>query len=612
MSSRPFGLHVGITGKVAAVFVLFGATLLAAVTWFAYLRGSEALRDAAAAGLVSVALEKERAIRTWVESAAHEMRALANDPHLPADVAGVLGRGRPARDAHARLVEDLRVRILAGSGFTALFVIEPGEGRVIAATDPDEEGKFKEDRAYFLRGRTSPYVQGPYYSLQRRGPAMVVSAPVRSPDGALVAVVAGWLQLDGLGEIVKHRSGLHRSDDAFLVNADNLAVTRPRFLEDAQVLARGFRTTALNRCLAGESGTVMAEDYRGIPALLAFRWMPERGLCLIVKLDQAEALGPVVALRRTLLAFGGGALVVASVLAVGLGRAMARPVRGLTAGAARIGRGDLDVRLPDASGDELGLLAREFNAMAGALAEREERLGQAAEALRQSNRELEAFSYSVSHDLRAPLRALDGFSRILLERHAGHIPEEARRYLGMIRDNAKQMGRLVDDLLHFSRLGRQPLETRPVEPGEIVRRALDDLRAEREGRKVDITVGDLPGCQADPALLRQVFVNLLSNALKFTRGRAAAEIEIGCREAGGTRAYFVRDNGAGFDMRYADKLFGVFQRLHRAEDFEGTGVGLAIVQRIVQRHGGRVWAEALVDRGATFYFTLEREASDDR
>ncbi len=224
--------------------------------------------------------------------------------------------------------------------------------------------------------------------------------------------------------------------------------------------------------------------------------------------------------------------------------------------------------------------------------------------LEAANKELEAFSYSVSHDLRAPLRAIDGFSRILLQEHAPSLPPDVQRYLGIVSRNAQHMDQLITDLLAFSRLARQPLNKETVDPPSLVRAALEDLRAEQEGRRVEILIGDLPPCQADPTLLRQVFANLLSNALKFTRKRDVARIEIGCQRIAGENVYYVRDNGVGFDMRYADKLFGVFQRLHLAEEYEGTGVGLAIVQRIIQRHGGRVWAQAEVDKGATFYFVL--------
>jgi len=224
-----------------------------------------------------------------------------------------------------------------------------------------------------------------------------------------------------------------------------------------------------------------------------------------------------------------------------------------------------------------------------------------------SNKELEAFAYSVSHDLRAPLRAIDGFSRILLEDHASQLSEEAARYLNIVRKNAVQMGELIDDLLAFSQLGRQQVAKQSVDVRALVRGVLDDLAREQDGRRIQIRIGDLPACEADPVLLKQVFANLLGNALKYTRQRDPAAIEIGVVPQAGKPEpiiYFVRDNGAGFDMRYADKLFRVFHRLHRAEEYEGTGVGLAIVHRIISRHGGRVWADAAVDQGATFFFTL--------
>jgi PAS domain S-box-containing protein len=234
----------------------------------------------------------------------------------------------------------------------------------------------------------------------------------------------------------------------------------------------------------------------------------------------------------------------------------------------------------------------------------ERRVSERTVELEVANQELEAFTYSVSHDLRAPLRALEGFSRIVLEDYSDRLDPEAQRYLNMIRDNTQRMARLIQDLLQLSRLSRQPLERRPVEPAGLVREALEVLAPELEGRPVEFVVGDLPHVEADRGLLKQVFVNLLSNAIKYTRKRTPAHIEIGARDDAGVTVYFVRDDGVGFDMRYATKLFGVFQRMHRAEEYEGTGVGLAIAKRIVNRHGGRIWAESAPDKGSTFSFTL--------
>jgi PAS domain S-box-containing protein len=245
----------------------------------------------------------------------------------------------------------------------------------------------------------------------------------------------------------------------------------------------------------------------------------------------------------------------------------------------------------------------------------EETLEQSNAQLEASNKELEAFSYSVSHDLRAPLRAIDGFSRILLDDYAANMPGDAQHFLKNVRANAQQMGRLVDGLLNFSRLSRVPIATQLVDPVPMVRKVLDDLFESCDGRQIEFAVGDLPSCRAEPMLLKLIWTNLISNAIKYTRGKDPASIEIGALGGQSLTAYetyFVKDNGVGFDMRYIDKMFGVFQRLHRAEDYEGTGVGLAIVQRIINRHGGRVWAEGCPNRGATFFFTLEGATDHER
>jgi PAS domain S-box-containing protein len=221
-----------------------------------------------------------------------------------------------------------------------------------------------------------------------------------------------------------------------------------------------------------------------------------------------------------------------------------------------------------------------------------------------ANQELEAFTYSVSHDLRAPLRHVDGFSKILLDDFADRLPAGARPLLDRVREGSQRMGRMIDELLQLSRTARREPEKRVTGLRSLVDEVIADSSAETAGRELDWRIGDLPFLDCDPALVRQIFANLLSNALKFTRPRKPALIEVGCLEQAGEKVLFVRDNGVGFSMKYADKLFGAFQRLHRQEDFEGTGVGLATVQRIVHKHGGRIWAESSLDQGATFYFTL--------
>lgn len=229
--------------------------------------------------------------------------------------------------------------------------------------------------------------------------------------------------------------------------------------------------------------------------------------------------------------------------------------------------------------------------------------------LEAANRELESFSYSVSHDLQAPLRAIDGYARMLLHDLRGNPDAEIRRKLDVLRENSQKMSRLIDDLLAFSRLGRKSVSLSTVNMREMVRQVWDEISSQNSGRKMDLQIGDLPQTRGDHALLKQVVSNLLSNAVKFTRYREPAIIQISGKADGREIVYCIRDNGAGFNMDYYKKLFGVFQRLHDASEYEGTGVGLSIVQRIIRKHDGRVWAEGKVDEGATFYFSLPEKES---
>jgi light-regulated signal transduction histidine kinase (bacteriophytochrome) len=241
-------------------------------------------------------------------------------------------------------------------------------------------------------------------------------------------------------------------------------------------------------------------------------------------------------------------------------------------------------------------------------ADLERRVAQRTQQLLDANNQIEAFSYSIAHDLKAPLRAISGFSRIVMEDYGPKLEGEGQRHLQSIVSGAQRMGRLIEDLLAFSRQGRKEMTPSDVDMGELARSVFEELRSAAPERKIEWRLQPLRPARGDRAMIRQVWVNLLSNAMKFTQGKDNAFVEVGCSRNGSDHyVYYVKDNGAGFDMEYAGRLFGVFQRLHSEQEFEGTGVGLAMVQRVVQRHGGRVWAEGKVNLGATFHFTLPAE-----
>jgi signal transduction histidine kinase len=274
------------------------------------------------------------------------------------------------------------------------------------------------------------------------------------------------------------------------------------------------------------------------------------------------------------------------------------------------------VRAPEnAERNEIAVLITSFNEMLAQIQERDAALGEAHDRLEQqvqertaqlnsANADLEAFSYSVSHDLRAPLRHISAFSTILSEEYGSQMELGAQQHLQRILKAVKNMGQLIDDLLKLAQIGRKELVCVTTDLNSLVEDVLGDLGPESEGRRIDWRIGGLPSVECDPGLMKQVFANLISNAVKYTRRREIAAIEVGQVEEDGAPVIFVRDNGAGFDEKYADKLFGVFQRLHRAEDFEGTGVGLSTVHRIIKKHGGEIWAKSEVDKGATFFFAL--------
>lgn len=545
--------------------------------------------------------------------------------------------------------------------FIAVTIVDR-YGKVVSSTNERLVGKDISGQDVFVQGigksRGETYVGQPLYSSDLNAYCICISAPIISRRGTeKLGIIMNAYSLSTLNEVTKNRIGLGGSGEVYLVNRDKLMLTESRFAEDT--LLKQIVDTEPVRKIAehGEGMVGIYQDYRGMRVVGASVNISEYGWILLVEIDEAEALAPlktlgIVALISVLV--GAGAV---TSLGIHFAISTSRPIRDLINATERLATGDLDYRVKVTLKDEIGALAKNFNFMAEKLqseiiehkriekmlkvlndsleqrvAERtvllvkankeltveiEERK-RAEDELREqrtqlesltsqlitSNKELEAFCYSVSHDLRAPLRSINGFSKALMEDCSDRLDSQGKNYLHRVMAASKYMGQLIDDLLNLSRITRSEMNCKSFDMSALIETIATKLKELEPERQVEFVIAKGLIVDGDPHLMRIALENLLSNAWKFTGKRPRARVEFGVTEDNGKPVYFVRDNGAGFDMNFVNKLFGAFQRLHSITEFEGTGIGLATVQRIIHRHGGQVWAEGVVDQGATFHFTM--------
>ena len=364
-------IRFGITPKLTLIFVIFAVALLAGLNLLAYNNGRQALGSATESELLLALTEKQAALDGWVEDGQMDVVRFSRLPSAAAaaeTLTGAAPGSAEARAAHDALTREMQA-FVDPNVLVDLMLVDAATGLVLAATNPAEEGQSKAGQPFFIRGQSQPYVQNAYFSPETTNPAMTASAPLLAADGRLVAVVAGHMNLATVDAIIQRRTGQHETDEAFLINGSSLFVTQPRLAADPAVLLDGLDTQSSTACLIGGSGVLSTDDYRGVPALIAYRWLPERSLCLIAKIDLSEAQAPVQRFGLVLALFGALMLLTATGVAIWLARAATRPLLALQAAATRFGQGDLEARAPETSADEFGALAREFNLMAASLAD---------------------------------------------------------------------------------------------------------------------------------------------------------------------------------------------------------------------------------------------------
>jgi PAS domain S-box-containing protein len=868
--------------KLTLILCLFSAILLVSVGLIAYINGRNSLRASVTAELVSITFEKQNALTTWINERSTGVIALAGDDHIIKTTAAlVAAENESLNTAAARedLNQELLYHLSLLEKYDELFILHPESGEVLVSTDLTAAGQDRSGLPYFNAGKNGTHLQLPFINPITGQPEMAIVTPIFSPaqeepdKAELAGIMVARLDLNELNEIVQRRTGFFSSDDAFLIGKSYRVITQPRFISEPAVLKYEVHTLAVDKCLAENSGAILADDYRGVPYLIAYRWISEYQICLIVKRSQSEIFAPVASLGRTITIFSLFAFICAAVLAYQMARNISRPIQLLVEGTGQIARGNFTVNITPQSGDEFDALAHSFNQMAASLRDKEselrawgaelekrvetrtaelrhseeryrilaestpemvfvidredriqyansqaaaflgaelddmigmprlerfppsitekqtaglrhvfdtgetaaseravdvagesiwlettlvplrdetgwvmavmgisrditarkqaehelketqeylenllecasapiivwnsdllitrynrafevltgrsarEMLGQplhlvfpgenkalstailestsmgnqmeaieipilradgsirivlwnsaglyaadgttllatiaqgqdiseriaaekqllkANQELARSNSELERFAYVASHDLQEPLRMVTSYLQLIVRRYRDRLDGDALEFINYAVDGAVRMKTLINDLLAYSRVGTRAKEFTRTDCALVLERVLTTLKVSIEENQAQITFDNLPCVMADEGQIEQLLQNLIGNAIKF-HGKGTPKIHVGLRQRDRSWIFSVRDNGIGIDPQFFDRIFIIFQRLHSREDYQGTGIGLAISKRIVEKHGGEIWVESTPGQGSTFYFTL--------
>lgn len=609
--------------KLSLIFVLLTVVPSFVLGYLSFQNSRRTIERNMANHLVSTNLLKKAEYERWVRNNVQLLEMLATSfffkdifsaIHPIKDSANVLPEA-----VNQHIKEHLRPVVEKGSMMEA-FLLRGSDGMLLVSTDSRQEGKYMDKRPYFINGKKGTFIQNVYYSMSIQQPSMVVSTPLKDKNGETIAVLAGRIDLTQLSRIMEKRSGLNPSEDSYLVNKFNFYVTSPRFGHD-YALKKSVNTKGVSEALQHKDGVGLYPNYRRVMVIGAYQWMPEWDLCLITEIDQAEAFAPVNQLRKTVL----GITSLISLIAAGLGWLSAFhvtiPLRRLLDATEKIDAGRLEISLATQGRGEVADLARAFDRMVKRLAstlvsrdrlavEIEERRRvstlreQAMADLKRSNEELQQFAYVASHDLQEPLRMVSSYTQLLARRYKDALDEKANLYIHYAVDGAVRMQQLIQDLLAYSRVTTQGGGIERVESQTALQNALFNLQAAITDAGAEITQDLMPAVAADGTQLTQLFQNLIGNAIKF-RDKTVPRIHVGVEKEGDDWRFGIADNGIGIDAKFQERIFIIFQRLHTRREYSGTGIGLAICKRIVERLGGKIWLVSEPGRGSTFYFTLK-------
>ena len=489
-------------------------------------------------------------------------------------------------------------------------------GTVVASTIKSIIGNDFSNHEEFVhivsKNKKEVFTHRPHFQQYLNHNTMEVAAPVTSMEsGQTIGIIINAYNQEIINDITSNREGMGNSGEIVIglkedgtIQFINTLKYTPDTATTLKISLNDEAAEPMRLALEGKYGTIIGHDYRDVNVIAAYRYIPSIGWGLVAKMDKAEAFGPLTVLRNIAIVLGGVSSIAVILVGISFSISTSRPINRLTAAAVKISNGNYDYSVEIDRHDEIGALAVSFNNMTSKLTHEINEHEKAEARLTGLNKELEAFCYSVSHDLRAPLRGIEGFSRALEEDYADKFDLQGKDYLRRICTASHKMDNLITDLLDLSRITRSKMKHEKVDLSALVKSKALELQETEPERQVEFVIAEGDCTDGDTKLLKIAIDNLMDNAWKFTGKHSQARIEFGISLQDGESVYFISDDGVGFDMTYADKLFGAFQRLHSITEFEGTGIGLATVNRIIQRHGGNIWAEGEIGQGAKFCFTL--------
>ena len=489
-------------------------------------------------------------------------------------------------------------------------------GTVVASTIKSIIGNDFSNHEEFVhivsKNKKEVFTHRPHFQQYLNHSTMEVAAPVTSMEsGQTIGIIINAYNQEIINDITSNREGMGNSGEIVIglkedgtIQFINTLKYTPGATTTLKIPLNDEAAEPMRLALEGKYGTIIGHDYRDVNVIAAYRYIPSIGWGLVAKMDKAEAFAPLTVLRNIAIILGGVSSIAVILVGISFSISTSRPINRLTAAAKKISNGNYDYSVEIDRHDEIGALAVSFNSMTSKLTHEINEQEKAEARLTGLNKELEAFCYSVSHDLRAPLRGIEGFSRALEEDYADKFDLQGKDYLRRICTASHKMDNLITDLLDLSRITRSKMKHEKVDLSALVKSKALELQETEPERQVEFVIAEGDCTDGDTKLLKIAIDNLMDNAWKFTGKHSQARIEFGISLQDGESVYFISDDGVGFDMTYADKLFGAFQRLHSITEFEGTGIGLATVNRIIQRHGGNIWAEGEIGQGAKFCFTL--------